>query len=82
MTAKFAYVDTPCFHDGARSTKPKRRLRARLVLPVPRDEVRREGVDVAVVRTPERRLRQRRARQRAGGRGADWLSALIFLLIV
>ena len=33
MTAKFAYVDTPCFHDGARSTKPKRRLRARLVLP-------------------------------------------------
>ena len=30
---KFAYVDTPCFHDGARSTKPKRRLRARLVLP-------------------------------------------------
>ena len=33
MTAKFAYVDTPCFHDGARATKPKRRLRARLVLP-------------------------------------------------
>ena len=33
MTKRYAYVDTPCFHDGARTAKQKRRLRARLVLP-------------------------------------------------